>query len=108
MHDVTLCVATDLNFYMSRTFEVVFEIQARVTKRAERLRGGIAPRGGQPGLSLHQSHTFSAAARDGLEQYRVAKFPCAAFSIFEALNWILNAGNQGHADTRGKLPRSGF
>src|ERR1019366_5705935 len=73
VHDVAEGVAEYLNFNVTRSLAISFEINARIAKRVERFRGGVPPRGGHLAGIGDQAHAFSAATRHGLEQHGIAK-----------------------------------
>src|SRR6202011_1448602 len=93
VHDVSPCVAEDLDFDVPRPFEIPFKIDARIPKRMQRLRRSVAPGGVQLRLLPHHAHALSAASRDGFEQHRITKFPRYPFSVLDALDRFLDPGN---------------
>ncbi len=108
MHDVAMRIAEDLNFNVARPVDVLFEIKARVAKRVERFRSGIAPRANHLRIRRDHAHAFPASARHRLEQDRISKLASYSCCVAQIFDWILGPGNHGHSSPGGKLAGGGF
>ncbi len=106
--DAAVRVSENLNFDVAGFFQVFFEIQARIAEGVHGFGRSVAPSGRKFGIVGHETHPFSATARDGFEQNGIAHVLRERRRVFWILDGIDRAGNGGHVGAACELAAGGF
>src|ERR1051326_6085405 len=85
MDQVAVLVAKHLYFYMPGIDERLFDVNFTAAEGPLGLATSVAYGGLEFGLALDQPHALAAAARDRLQQHRVADFASDLAGMFVAI-----------------------
>ena len=107
-NDAAVGIGEDLDFDVTRLFQIFFEIQAGVTEGVERFGGSVAPSGSEVGIAGDEAHAFSAAAGDRFQQNGIAHGLGESLSLFGLFDRLVGAGDSGNIGAARELAAGGF
>ena len=96
MQRLAFPVGQDLEFNMAGAFDVFFDVDDRIGKRALRFRPGRVVALDEAGVVVRHPHPASAAAAGGLDDHGVADFPGDFQRFLLVLDGTVAAGHHGH------------
>lgn len=106
--DIAVLVAGDLDFDVSRLFDVFFDVEAAISE------GGLSfllcdiPLVFELVGGVDDAHAFSSTAGGGFEDDGIANFFGDGFGLFKAFDHAFRAGDDGHAGFLHGLLSSGL
>src|SRR5262249_55938292 len=97
MNDVAAAIAEHLDFDMARRIDVFLDQHAVVAEGSLRLAHGAGERSLELGVFIDPAHPLAAAARDRLDEDRVADLVGFLLEELRLLTGAVITGNDRHA-----------